>query len=245
MGKLIAAAIIALVFVVAGCSDSSGPGDVDGAEYPDIPGLVAFYQFDGNLDDSSENGHDGTGTAGIFYVSDHNGAASSAVYVDGSNNRVSIANRGAFDFVGAFTVAGWIMPGLGDYTYACVIDKGYADGDWSVGTNGADSLAVHPLYFYVGTHSHSFSVNDAVPVGQDVWTHFACSFNDTTNVAMLYVNGAFAVSDTYGIAITPSGRDLWIGTSHWGDSYTGAIDQVAIFGRVLSGAEVSELYDFD
>ena len=245
MRKLTVVALIASVFVVAGCSDSSGPEDTNGPEFPDIPGLVAFYQFDGNLGDSSENGHDATGTAGIGFVSDHNGTVGSAVYISGRTDTITIANRGAFDFVGAFTVAGWIRADLETFGYCCVIDKGYDDGDWSVGTSGTAVPAMRPLRFYVGSSNYDFSVDDAVPVGQGVWMHFACSFNDTTNVARLHVNGAFAVSDTYDIDIAGSGRDLWIGTSHWGDAFNGAVDQVALFGRVLSDAEVSELYDFD
>ncbi len=237
-------ALFAALCMTAGCSDSSGPGETQ-AEYPDIPGLVAFYQFDGNLEDSSVNGLDATGTAGIAYVNDHNGVASSAVLVAGAGDTIMVDNRGVFDFVGGFTVAGWIMPGLGGTMYGCVVDKGYAEGDWSVGTNGVDSPAVKPLYFYVGTHTHSFDADDSVPVGQDIWTHFACSFNDTTNVARLYVNGAIAAVDTYAVDISASGRNLRIGSSHWADGYQGAIDQIALFGRVLTDAEVLELYDFD
>lgn len=236
---------LAAACVAAGCGDSTtGPGGT-ALEYPDVPGLVAFFQFDGNLEDSSVNGLDATGSAGIAYVNDHNGAASSAVLVAGASDTIMVANRGAFDFVGGFTVAGWIMPGLGGSMYGCVVDKGYADGDWSVGTNSAGTPSVRPLYLYVGTHTHSFTASDAIAVGQSVWTHFACSFNDTTNVARLYVNGAIATVDTYAVDITASGRNLRIGSSHWADGYEGAIDQVALFDRVLTDAEVLELYNFD
>ncbi|MCK4512804.1 LamG domain-containing protein [bacterium] len=245
MKKLIVAAVLAMVFVVVGCTDSSGPDDVDGTEPPDIPGLVAFYHFDANLEDASGNGHDGTGTAGISYVMDHNGVAGSAVYIRGRNDTISVSNRGAFDFVGAFTVAGWIRADLESFGYCCVIDKGYDDGAWSVGTSGSAVPTIQPLRFYVGGSDYAFSVDDAVPFGQGIWMHFACSFNDTTNVARLYVNGAFARADTHDVDIVASGKDLWIGTSHWGDAFDGAIDQVALFGRVLSDAEVSELYDFE
>jgi len=245
MRKWALVAVIAAVCVVAGCSDSSGPDDIDGDEYPDIPGMVAFYQFDGNLEDSSENGHDATGTAGISYVSDHNGTAGSAVYVSGRTDTIAIANRGAFDFVGAFTVAGWIRADLETFNYCCVIDKGYDDGAWSVGTKGSAVPTIQPLHFYVGSSNNDFSVDAAVPFGQDIWMHFACSFNDTTNVARLYVDGVFALADTYDIDVVATDKDLWIGSSHWGDAYKGAVDQVALFGRVLSDAEVSELYDFD
>ncbi|MFH1690635.1 MAG: LamG domain-containing protein [Candidatus Eisenbacteria bacterium] len=244
MRKWVLVAVIAAVCVVAGCSDSSGPSETQ-AEYPDVPGLVAFYQFDGGLEDSSENGHDAVGTAGIAYVSDHNGTASSAVYISGRTDTITVANRGAFDFVGAFTVAGWIMADLENSGYCCFIDKGYDDGAWSVGTGGSAVPTSKPLRFYVGGSNYDFDVDDAVPFGQDTWMHFACSFNDTTNVARLYVNGAFALADTHAVDITASARDLQMGTSHWGDAYKGAIDQVALFGRVLTDAEVLELYDFD
>ena len=241
------AAAVTVFCLSSGCSDSTtGPGGTP-LEYPDVPGLVAFFQFDGNLEDSSLNGHDATGTAGIAYVDDHNGAASSAVYVSGRTDFITVANRGAFDFVGAFTVAGWVRADLESFAYCCVIDKGYDDGAWSLGTSGSNVPNREALRFYVGgsDNVNEFYVSEAVPVGQDIWVHFACSFNDTTNVARLYVDGAFARADTSDVDIVASARDLRIGTSHWNDAYKGAIDQIALFDRVLTDVEVLELYNFD
>jgi hypothetical protein len=38
---------------------------------------------------------------------------------------------------------------------------------------------------------------------------------------------------------------LRIGVAYYGDRYQGAIDQVAIFDRELSAAEVTELFSYD
>ena len=247
MRQWVLAALLAAVCAGAGCSDSdeSVQPVVTPAEYPDIQGLVAFYAFNGNLEDSSLNGLDATGTAGVSYVNDHNGTASSAAFISGRTDTLSVADSAALNFVGAFTTAGWVRADLETYGYCCFLDKGYAAGAWSVGTSGTAVPLTKPLRFYVGGYHYDFAVDDAVPVGQDTWMHFACSFNDTTNIAHLYVNGAFAVADTIDLDLTASGMDLWIGTSHWGDHFKGAIDQVALFDRVLSDAEVLTLYEFD
>jgi hypothetical protein len=104
-----------------------------------------------------------------------------------------------------------------------------------------------PLYLYVGTHTQSFSLNEAIPVGEDSWVHFVCCFNDTTDVTTFYIDGAHAFTDTAVAPVTlgVTELDLRIGCSLYGDAFKGALDQLAIFDRELTADEVEELYEFD
>ena len=54
-------------------------------------GLVAYYPFNGNANDESGNGHNGT-VQGPTLTTDRNGAASKAYTFDGTNDQIHVQN---------------------------------------------------------------------------------------------------------------------------------------------------------
>ena len=238
--------LASIALALAGCSsNSSGPDDSDLSAL-DIPGLVTFYEFDGDFTDESGNGHGFISAMRMHFIADHSGAAGSALYLDASDV-LNIADHDDFDFTGAFSVSAWIMADLEGTGYRCLVDKGYADGAWSVGAGGTIDPAREPLHLYVGTHIQSFHLDEAIPVGQDTWVHFVCCFNDTTDQTTFYINGDYAHTQTASTPVTlgVNDRDLFIGKSHWDDQYSGGVDQLALFSRELTADEVELLYNHD
>lgn len=210
--------------------------------YPNIPGIIAFYQFDGTLADAAPDSIDAESTGDLVYVSDHNGRADAAVYVNGTADTIVVSTRGCFDITGELTLAAWIRPEEPPYAYASVVDKGFTEA-YSMGITHASEPDTTWLVLYVG--DESFSVPRAVPLGTGEWTHIACSFVDDRDVAYLYVNGALADSSFRLTNLAVTDYDLRIGSSQWEDAFVGAIDQLAVFDRALTQSEVSELYSFD
>ncbi len=70
---------------------------------------------------------------------------------------------------------------------------------------------------------------------QGEWHHIACSANGQTLTA--YLNGIATESTPMG-AIASSPTPVLIGSDGWGSDWIGAIDEVAIYNRALSGAEM-------
>jgi hypothetical protein len=71
----------------------------------------------------------------------------------------------------------------------------------------------------------------------NIWTHLAATYDGTT--LRLYVNGVQAGSRAVSGAIQVSNRPLRIGgNSVWGEWFAGRIDEVRIYRRALSAAEV-------
>ena len=64
--------------------------------YPNISGIIAFYQFDGTLADAAPDSIDAESSGDLVYVSDHNGRADAAVYVDGTADTIVVSTRGCF-----------------------------------------------------------------------------------------------------------------------------------------------------
>src|SRR5207244_1303537 len=74
-------------------------------------------------------------------------------------------------------------------------------------------------------------------LGLNTWTHLAATFDGAT--VRLYVNGAETVSQVQTAALTPTAGTLQIGAdSYTGENFAGRIDEVRIYNRALSAAEI-------
>jgi hypothetical protein len=208
--------------------------------HPDIAGLVVFYEFDGDLTNAVSDQHHGTSSREISYVEDRHGAANSAVYV--VSDTIRVPDHPDLDITGAITLAAWVKPEFSNHAYNAVIDKNY-DEAYSLGMHGAVSPDTVSLIGYVS--DNSFWVNNAVPYGTDTWTHMAFTFVDSTGRGEFYVNGEHAGGMNRSTTLGTCDKMLRIGVAYYGDRYKGAIDQVAIFDRALSPAEVGQLFSYE
>lgn len=90
----------------------------------------------------------------------------------------------------------------------------------------------------VADHTVAAGVADLV-AGQ--WQHVAVSFDTgQTGGAKFYVDGEL-VATLDASAMGTNSNDLWIGKNQWGEFFGGAVDDVRIDSRLLSGDEVAVL----
>jgi hypothetical protein len=71
----------------------------------------------------------------------------------------------------------------------------------------------------------------------NVWSHLAATFDNAT--LRLFVNGTQIASLATAGPIATSTGDLWIGANNvWSEWFSGAIDEVRVYNRALSAAEI-------
>ena len=71
----------------------------------------------------------------------------------------------------------------------------------------------------------------------NAWTHVALTYDGTT--MQLYVNGVLAASQARTGSIQASSNPLWIGgNSPYGEYFQGLIDEIRIYNRALTQAEI-------
>ncbi|MCA9485789.1 MAG: LamG domain-containing protein, partial [Nanoarchaeota archaeon] len=83
-------------------------------------------------------------------------------------------------------------------------------------------------------------------IGGNVWSHVACTYDDSTGVMALYVNGVKIISEDFGdnLPIIASDNVLSIGGFGVGnDHYRGSIDELSIYGEALSIEQIKEIYE--
>jgi hypothetical protein len=196
-------------------------------------GPVAAYGFgEGSgtaVGDSSGNGNAGT-AANASWTTGHTGGA---LAFNGTSTRVNVPDSSSLDLTTALTLEAWVKPSALNGKWRTVLVKTAGDhlayALYAAEQNGRPSG--HP-----NTGADPF-VGGPSALPLNAWTHLATTWDG--QVARLFVNGNLVATKSVTGTIAASGGELQIGgNSIWGEWFAGAIDDVRIYDRALTGAEV-------
>ena len=202
-------------------------------------GLIAYYPFDGVATDASGRGHDAEPQGGVQYAP---GKFGLAVALDGVDDFLSTAASADFAVSRNFTAAFWCKPDPGSSGWIL----------W----NGPEGCAWPPLTWMAWWEGSKVTfekcgfgnywiVGPDMPGGE--WTHVAMVVRDDGDTGYLYVNGVCVGSSGAGEPFAvPStsfvmGRRGPMSTQY----YRGLLDEVRVYSRALSDAEVQALYLYE
>jgi hypothetical protein len=207
-----------------------------------LPNPVGYWTLDEgsgtSAGDASGNMNPGALTNGPTWVTGKVGAH--AVNFDGVDDVVLIGDpaSGTLDFgTGSFTYGLWV------YVTA---SAGMYDTPWSKG----GSSAAHPGYdIECGTGAWSVNLNDGTTAKQanfgnetlNQWVHLAVVVDRNASKFFAYLNGVLvATIDITGLGSLSTGESARIG-SGLSNPFKGQVDDVIVFDRALSAAEVLAL----
>ncbi|NCC23172.1 MAG: LamG domain-containing protein, partial [Alphaproteobacteria bacterium] len=213
-------------------------------------GLVAHLKLDEasgtSAADSSGYGNAGTlaNMAGTEWTS---GVLDGALQFDGTDDYISIAHDPSLNFgTGDFSIGGWVN---GNYSlvldeYPKLYDKidssgtEFGFGVWISGSNDED----YPSCEWIVSGNWYFASATGVSVRDGNWHHIMCVRNGSD--LDIYVDGQLRGTYAGATQSIDTAVDATIGYSvAWdSDAYTGLIDDVRIYNRALSPAEVETLY---
>jgi hypothetical protein len=196
-------------------------------------GLVAAYGFEettgSSVIDASGNGRTGTITGATRTTAGQFGRALS---FDGVDDRISIADAASLDLTAGVTLEAWVNPtNLGGWRM--IVAKT---------TNGTPNnyfLALDdgvPTFGFFNTGWREHTGGAAVPL--NVWTHVAATFNDAANQVRLYVNGVEVFTSTETASLVTNAAQLRIGVGFSNEVFAGRIDELRVYNRTLSAAEI-------
>jgi Concanavalin A-like lectin/glucanases superfamily/IPT/TIG domain len=222
----------------------------------DIPrtGLVAFYPFNGNANDASGNNLNGT-LNGPISIANRFGTIDKAYNFNGTSDFISMGNPPLLQINNTITISGWInidayKAGNAPMNILTKIffdpnqggnpTKGYTvlqdftgGGTPTLGVTGFSSLGL-TLSSFVGS-----------TISISTWIHFTLIIDGKS--WKFYQNGVFThgttVASTVNILDDGTVGELVIGKYSGGFFFDGNIDDIAIYNRALSDAEVTQLYN--
>jgi hypothetical protein len=196
-------------------------------------GLVAAYDFDDGagtvLTDVTARGHNGTISGATWTTSGHSG---SALTFSGSQ-RVIVSDASDLDLTTGMTLEAWVYPTAVPADWTTVILK---ENTPSLGYALYAGTPANRPEAYVNNGSDR-GVTGTAAVPQNTWTHLAATYDGAT--LRLYVNGVQAASQAVTGTIRTSSGALSIGgNAVWGEYFRGRLDEVRVYNRALSAAEV-------
>src|SRR6185436_11791270 len=222
MGRLVCRGIVACAMVGLACSNASAQS-----------GLVAAYSFDQGsgttLTDLSGNGNTGTLSGATWNTG---GRFGSALSFNGTSSWVTVADANSLDLTTGMTIEAWIKP-TALSGWRSVVMKEIA-GDLIYVLYAYDNVPQPAVYLNI---TNQVSIGAAPAPALNAWTHLAATYDGAT--LKLYTNGVLVGSKAQTGAMKISTGALRIGgNSVWGEYFSGLIDEVRIYNRALSLAEV-------
>lgn len=203
-------------------------------------GLVAWWPGEG-----------GTNLLGTGDVAPANGATNgpglngSAFQLDGINDYWSVPDSTNFQPAN-LTVEGWVsFNGYGGLR--TLFGKPYGNSYFDSFSVWLQDTTLHGVITTPGGFSPILSFALTPQPGR--WYHIAFTFDDTNDVQTLYLDGLAVASSAAAGPIVYDTRPFVIGADIENGSYdffhNGAIDEVTLYHRALSSAEISAIYATD
>jgi chitodextrinase len=215
----------------------SGPSNqasaVVSAPPPPSAGLVAAYSFNEgsgvSVADASGSGNVGTVSNASWVAGGKYGAALS---FNGSSSLVTVSDSSSLRLSGGMTLEAWVNPSALGSSWRDVLFK-EQPGDMVYSLYAHDG--VRPLgQVFIGGEKN---VLGTAGLPLNGWTHLAVTYDGAS--LRLYVNGALAQTAPLSGTIAGSTGVLHIGgNSVWGEYFQGLIDEVRVYNRALSQADI-------
>jgi glucose/arabinose dehydrogenase len=202
-----------------------------------VPNFVTAYGMNEGsgttLVDASGSGHTGTLVNGPAWVAGQ-ATYGQALSFNGLNDAVSVANPATYNFGTAdFTIELWAKrTGLGGAQRHL-----FSKCDSTLWQSGCKELYFNPSNQLI---FGSFATGDTVSstIADTNWHHIAVTFTDSTNTLQIYVDGILATTATKALEADGAGHVVTLGNLRGSNPFSGVLDDVRIYSRVLTLAEI-------
>ena len=224
-------------YITVTASGGSIVGGSSGGTGVSTAGLVAAYGFDETsgtqVSDTSGKGNHGTLSNATRTTQAKFGRALS---FSGSNSLVTVSDSNSLDLTSGMTLSAWVYPTTWASGWKTVMMKERSGGlAYALESNSDAGLPNSTLS--IGGYDRQLTAGSHLP--SNTWTHLAATYDGTTQ--RLYVNGVQVGSRAQTGTLAVSANPLRIGgNTVWANEYfQGLIDEVRIYNRALSQAEIA------
>jgi len=203
---------------------------------PDMSGVTAY--------DRSGQGNNGTLTNGPTRTI---GKVGQGLNFDGVNDYVDAGSGGSLTNMTAMSIVSWIRPStFATHNQGAIIYKNWYFATCRVGCGANNVLKFNMSFDGAGNATWISPVNS---IKLDEWQQVVVTYDrsSTLNNPIFYINGVSTSSTQIlppvGAAVSDAAGSLYLGLDtnlSW--LFSGSLDEVRIYNRILSAAEVKQLY---
>ena len=160
------------------------------------------------------------------------GKFGNALSFDGVNDWVTVADAPSLDLTTGMTLEAWIFPTISNGVRDIIIKEGSGVDVYNLYARNGGGRPESNV-FVGGTNRTA----EGTALANNVWTHVAGTYDGST--LRLFINGAQVASTGFSGSIATSAGPLRIGgNSIWGEFFQGRIDEIRIYNRALTQAEI-------
>ena len=204
--------------------------------------LVAAFGFNENTGtiayDNSGKGNNGTLTNGPTWSA--SGKYGAAISFDGTNDLVNIIDANSLDLTNGMTLEAWVKPGnvTGYKTVLCK-ENGTNNLAYALSANDNNSTVANQrpnTRIRIGSTTRTST--GTAKLALNTWTHIASTYDGAT--LRFFINGTqVSATAATGNMVTTTNMLRIGGSPNLGTQYfAGLIDEVKIYNRALSQAEI-------
>lgn len=215
----------------AGNTRTSAAVSVTVSNSTQLNGLVAAWSFNEGagttIADGSGRGNGGTVVGPTWTAAGKYGGALS---FDGVDDYATVPDSAGLDLGSSMTLEAWVRP--------------TASSGWrTVLLKEAGSSLAYSMYSASGTNRPSAWIDGSSSIGTtavplNAWTHVAATYDGAR--LKIYTNGALRTDKAVTVSVPVSTDPLKIGgNAVWGEFFAGQIDEMRVYSRVLSAAEIT------
>ena len=214
--------------------------------YVPADGLVGWWPFNGNANDESGNGNDGT-INGASITTDRFGNSGKAYSFNGINQWIEVQDNQSLDITQSITIAAWIYKPQFEQRYEAVLTKDFN------GTNTQNINYKFQISEINGMMFFTSRGNTLCYFDTNAWHYFVgiCTM-DSIKIYLdnILLNSSYNQFNNNDLANT--NLPLTIGRLSYSEPisvgnermyFNGKIDDIGIWNRALSEVEISELYN--
>ncbi len=209
--------------------------------------LSAYWSFDTNyvsgsiLIDQSSYANNAAANS-LTYVP---GKIGRAIQLDGSLSHASVPNGSHLDLMNDLTLAVWVKTTNSSRTEAILskYDAGGSEYGYILRTNPAGTVEVQ--FGASNIASGNRVVTDPTKINDGQWHQIAVVVKLGSSVSF-YIDGVPSSTTALATLAVAAGPDFQIGLNpytYYGNYFTGSIDEVRVYSRVLSASEIYALYN--
>ena len=229
-------------------------------DYLPTNGLVGWYPFNANANDESGNGNHGI-VNGPVLSTDANATQNSSSYdFDGQDDFISIGNSSSLNPFGVLTFSSWFnLDDLNNNNNVIIgrnNNNSGADGyGYNFGVLNDSNGVSSKLRFGLGQQSNGSitDIDHTSSISANNWNHYAVTY-DEANVRV-YLNGV----KVHSAPLTRSGgnhqnnfetfigkyRPQSSGSQQSNQLFRGKLDNIGVWNRALTDAEIAQLYTLE
>ncbi|MFH2142603.1 MAG: LamG-like jellyroll fold domain-containing protein, partial [Bacteroidota bacterium] len=200
--------------------------------------MVADYPFNGNANDASGNGNNGT-VNGATLAPDRFGNANSAYSFNGVSSYINVPQSSSVNISGnQISLVAWIKWDGSTNTALYIMDK--YSGVYNLALNGGNVGSGRPRFAFSGGAS---VLDDDLSVSVNEW-HLLCASYDGT-IAKIYLDNQIVSSQNFSNSISYSASELVIGSYLFNQnlySFSGDMDDIKIYNCTIDSATIDSLY---